>query len=357
DTRRAEFYSKNAFTAIPYQDVALRVRGPILYDMNHNFCQGWTESEQADATLSSALWMMPPLLALRAPHAVVKAIVKKLQNAPPLEPARRNLQANDFALRGCQHSAQLLRTYPAHQEKSIKECYANLTRLTQHYIFIQNQYVQYEDWATYLTACVEKLRSAGFTKPIYVFIVTSTPELDGMDLATYDIARELGRSDTMVVEHAETVALAKRGKTKMPITVDQLEKRGVKALMASMWSGAAKPRSRNDYEETYIHTKVAIVDDAAFTVGSANLNVRSMALDSELNVLSQAMDVALDLRQRLFRQCTNDGGPAQFGDMKETFGNWESLMKNNSEAMQNGLPLTGQVARFHVDRQPGAPVI
>lgn len=357
DARRAEFYSKHAFTAVPYQDVALRVRGPILFDLNHNFCQGWTESAQADATLGSALWMTPPLLALRAPLALVMAIVRKPETVLPLVPARRHLTAADFMLSGCQHSAQLLRTYPAHQEKSIKECYANLTRLTQHYIFIQNQYVQYEEWATYLTACVEKLRSAGFTKPIYVFIVTSTPELDGMDLATYDIARELGRSDTMLVEHADTVALAQRGKGKMPITVEQLEKRGVKALMASMWTGAKQPRSRNDYEETYIHTKVAIVDDAAFTVGSANLNVRSMALDSELNVLSQAMDVALDLRQRLFKQCTNDGGPAQFGDMKDTFGNWESLMKNNSEAMQKGFPLTGQVARFHVDRQPGAPVI
>lgn len=357
DARRAEFYSKHAFTAVPYQDVALRVRGPILFDLNHNFCQGWTESAQADATLSSALWMTPPLLALRAPLALVMAVVRKPETVLPLVPARRHLTAADFVLSGCQHSAQLLRTYPAHQEKSIKECYANLTRLTQHYIFIQNQYVQYEEWATYLTACVEKLRSAGFTKPIYVFIVTSTPELDGMDLATYDIARELGRSDTMLVEHADTVALAQRGKGKMPITVEQLEKRGVKALMASMWTGAKQPRSRNDYEETYIHTKVAIVDDAAFTVGSANLNVRSMALDSELNVLSQAMDVALDLRQRLFKQCTNDAGPAQFGDMESTFNYWLGLMRDNYDRMADGLPLSGQIATFHVDRKPGAPVI
>jgi phosphatidylserine/phosphatidylglycerophosphate/cardiolipin synthase-like enzyme len=127
--------------------------------------------------------------------------------------------------------------------------------------------------------------------------------------------------------------------------------------MASMWSGAEQPRSTKDYEETYIHAKVAIVDDAAFTVGSANLNVRSMALDSELNLLSQAKDVAFDLRRKLFKQCTNNAGPAQFGDMEETFKKWLGLMQDNTKAMANGSPLSGQIANFHVDRQPGPPVI
>jgi phosphatidylserine/phosphatidylglycerophosphate/cardiolipin synthase-like enzyme len=102
---------------------------------------------------------------------------------------------------------------------------------------------------------------------------------------------------------------------------------------------------------------VAIVDDAAFTVGSANLNVRSMALDSELNLLSEAKDVAFDLRKRLFDQCTNNVGPAQFGDMEETFTRWLGLMEKNSNAMAKSHPLSGQIAKFHVDRQPGPPVI
>ena len=260
-------------------------------------------------------------------------------------------------LKAHEEIARCFRVEAELKEKSIKECYANLTRLTQHYIFIQNQYIQYEDWATHLTACAEKLRSAGYAKPIYVFILTSTPEADGMDLATYDIAMKLGRSDAMAVEHAETVERAKRGKAKMPITAEELEKRGIKVLMASMWTGAPKPKSADDYEETYIHAKVAIVDDAAFTVGSANLNVRSMALDSELNLLSQAKDVAFELRGKLFMQCTNDEGPAQFGDTKKTFGDWLTLMAHNTTMMAKGRPLSGQIATFHVDRQPGAPVI
>jgi phosphatidylserine/phosphatidylglycerophosphate/cardiolipin synthase-like enzyme len=343
--RIAEFTRKYAFTAKPYQDVSLRVRGPVLYDLNHNFCYGWAESEQATSTLFSALWMTPLGLAAKAALAAVRAVDKKPEKAPPLVQSRQHLKAADFILRDGQHSAQLMRTYPAYKEKSIKECYANLTRLTQHYIFIQNQYIQYEDWATHLTTCVEKLRSAGYTKPIYVFILTSTPEANGMDLATYNIALKLGRSDTMAVEHAETVGQAKRGKTKMPITAEELEKRGIKALMGSMWSGASKPKSADDYEETYIHAKVAIVDDAAFTVGSANLNVRSMALDSELNLLSQAKDVAFELRRRLFKQCTNDEGAVQFADMEDTFNKWLKLMDKNTAAMANSSPCRARSPR------------
>jgi phosphatidylserine/phosphatidylglycerophosphate/cardiolipin synthase-like enzyme len=351
------FIKKNGFIAKPYQDVSMRVRGPILYDMNHNFCHGWAEAEAAREIASSDT-AKAAIGLISGPTSF--AVIEKKRAGSTLAESRAHLKATDFTLTNGRHSAQLLRTYPAYKEKSIKECYANLTRLTQHFIFIQNQYVQYEDWATHLTHCAEKLRNAGYAKPIYVFIVTSTPEVSGMDHATYSVAKHLGQSKNMVVEHNESLNLAERRKTATPISPVELEKRGIKALMASMWSGSATPRSKNDYEETYIHAKVAIVDDAAFTVGSANLNVRSMALDSELNLLSQAAAVAFDLRTRLFKQCTGDPGPEQFADMTKTFESWLQIMEKNSAKMssrENRDPLSGQIANFFVKREPGLPVI
>ncbi len=56
DARRRKFMEQNAFTAKPYQDVSMRVRGPILHDLNHNFCEGWSESRFANATLRNAFW-------------------------------------------------------------------------------------------------------------------------------------------------------------------------------------------------------------------------------------------------------------------------------------------------------------
>ena len=178
-----------------------------------------------------------------------------------------------------------------------------------------------------------------------------------MDIPTYTVAKEIGQSGTMVYEHEEAKKLAKQGKAPLPLGPAELSRFGINVVMGSMWTCAPKPRSPDDYEEVYIHAKVAIVDDVAFTIGSANLNVRSMALDSELNVLSQAMDVALDLRRKLFLQCTNNEGPAAFADMSGSLQEWQDIAENNLAAMRDGLPLTCQLVAFHVNRKPSAPVM
>jgi phosphatidylserine/phosphatidylglycerophosphate/cardiolipin synthase-like enzyme len=254
-----------------------------------------------------------------------------------------------------------LRTQPEHGEKSIKECYANLTRQLRHYIFIQNQYVQYEPWAEHLKLCVQQMRSAGYTKEVYVFILTSTPERDGMDLHTYDVAAGIGQSGRMKVEHEEAVAKARKGKAKLPITPEQMERQGINVVMGSLWTCAPKderwPLSPEEYEEIYIHAKVAIVDDVVFTLGSANLNLRSMAIDSELNLVSDAQEVAYKLRCDLFRQCSANEGPAEHGDMGAALKAWVQHMSRNFESRAIGEALYSQLMPFHVDRKPGSPVV
>ncbi|NRR34413.1 phospholipase, partial [Oxalobacteraceae bacterium] len=155
------------------------------------------------------------------------------------------------------------------------------------------------------------------------------------------------------------VELARKGKGAEPITPAKLRKQGINVFMGSLWTCAdIDGRLRTtDYEEIYIHTKVAVVDDAAFTIGSANLNLRSMAMDSELNVLSQAQDVAFKLRSDLFSQCTCNAGPAQFEDMTETFKQWEIIAIKNQEFKASGARLKSQLLPFYVDRKPGAPVV
>lgn len=91
--------------------------------------------------------------------------------------------------------------------------------------------------------------------------------------------------------------------------------------------------------------------------GSANLNLRSMALDSELNVLSEAKDVAFQLRSELFSQCSGMAGPAQFGDMADTFQKWRESASINANSKKSGIQLTSQLLPFYVDRKPGIPVV
>ncbi|SFV17940.1 PLD-like domain-containing protein [Pseudoduganella namucuonensis] len=175
------------------------------------------------------------------------------------------------------------------------------------------------------------------------------------------MAKTLGHSHTMVYEHAETVEKARKRLQAEPLTPEKLAKFGINVVMGSLWTCAKPPSSRrlrpDEYEEIYIHAKVAIVDDAAFTIGSANLNLRSMALDSELNVLSEAKDVAYGLRCDLFRQCIGSTGPQQFGDMALTLKKWTESMKSNLKLKRSGGVIETQLLPFHVNRKPGAPVI
>lgn len=354
-----------SYVTKPYQDVSSRLQGPILYDLNQNFCQAWEESVVPNSYFIENYWLVQRAAAQLTTGAggLLRKITDKASNwfhsdvDGKFIARRKKLLANAFSLAGGEHSVQLMRTQPQHGEKAIKECYANLTRQMQHYIFIQNQYIQYESWADHLMQSVQRLRSTGYQAPIYVFLLTSTPEKDGMDLPTYDVARKIGESSSMTVEHAEAVKKAKQGKGDMPIGPKDMAKQGINVVMGSLWTCAENPAKATDYEEIYIHAKVAVVDDAAFTLGSANLNLRSMAIDSELNILSNAQDVAFHLRSDLFSQCTGESGPAQFADMKETFDDWGKFMTQNAKLKKNIEPLQSQLLPFYVNRPYGSPVV
>jgi phosphatidylserine/phosphatidylglycerophosphate/cardiolipin synthase-like enzyme len=351
---------KHSYVAKPYQDVSCRLRGPILYDLNHNFCEAWQESTRPTSMfMELGLFLSIPLLP--NPYKLVKKIGDWLHSEMDADSIarRKKISLGAFDLCDGQHTVQLLRTQPLYKEKAAKECYANLTRQMLSYIFIQNQYIQYGPWADHLMECVGRLRSAGYLKPMYVFILTSTPEKAGMDLPTYDVASKLGKSASMKVEHATALEEARANVARLPISPEELADRGINVVMGSMWTCAETDGKLlpTDCEEIYIHAKVAVVDDAAFTIGSANLNMRSMALDSELNVLSEAKDVAFKLRCDLFSQCTGDAGPPPFGDMFNSFVHWQTLQIDNARSKLAGTALLGQLLPFHVDRKPGIPVI
>jgi phosphatidylserine/phosphatidylglycerophosphate/cardiolipin synthase-like enzyme len=77
-----------------------------------------------------------------------------------------------------------------------------------------------------------------------------------------------------------------------------------------------------------------LVDDGFFTLGSANLNQRSMAVDSEINVATNDPRHATALRRRIWSQLTGgkyDGGNASPQEIKKTFKDWVTLMNENKD--------------------------
>ncbi len=71
----------------------------------------------------------------------------------------------------------------------------------------------------------------------------------------------------------------------------------------SLYSGGAAAGPLGfSYRPVYVHGKVAIIDDEWYTVGSANLNGRGLATDTEMNAQVIDPEGARDLRLRLWAE-------------------------------------------------------
>jgi phosphatidylserine/phosphatidylglycerophosphate/cardiolipin synthase-like enzyme len=79
----------------------------------------------------------------------------------------------------------------------------------------------------------------------------------------------------------------------------------------------------------YVHAKLMIVDDVFMTLGSANINLRSMAVDSELNICHENAAVTQSLRRRLWGLHTK-GIENGASDAPETaFTVWGNIVRRN----------------------------
>ena len=89
----------------------------------------------------------------------------------------------------------------------------------------------------------------------------------------------------------------------------------------------------------YVHSKICIVDDRWLTIGSANLNERSMFNDSEVNVVTLDEGLARSTRLRLWEEHLEtsevDGDPTQVVD-----GLWRPIAVQQLEHLESGRPLT-----------------
>ncbi|RMT58131.1 Phospholipase D/transphosphatidylase [Pseudomonas syringae pv. theae] len=95
-----------------------------------------------------------------------------------------------------------------------------------------------------------------------------------------------------------------------------------------------------------IHSKLMIVDDVYTTQGSANINTRSMMVDSELNICHEHADITQQLRRRLWNLHTNNLGAQDEPDM--AFTAWEDIIKRNKDfSMKKQTPYAPLIEFFY----------
>lgn len=83
----------------------------------------------------------------------------------------------------------------------------------------------------------------------------------------------------------------------------------------------------------YIHAKLMIVNDTFMTLGSANINTRSMQVDSEMNIAHHRPEITVPLRRHLWNLHT--GGKGAQDKPADAYREWMDIIQRNKDAQAN----------------------
>jgi len=403
----------------PRQDLSSRVSGPLLADLNKNFCQAWD-----DATGQR-------LAAARAGITACELPLRRDRDTPVM--------------------AQLLRTQSEHGKQDIKTAYLQAVNNATQFIYIENQYFRYLPLADKIKAAVARQITAGRPpdNPVYLFVVTNAND-EGIGVGTVNtyymldalgcadsipgiaqLEQEAARQGALAQAYAQadmeatrindaiagqqvvqplfdsydaltsagqavanaykdvqratnqyitthygyptpdtppddtTNAAAEAAKQQLanarqalqraqgkqaalqaqmkepPKAVQPREIPGLKVVVCSLVAPDSAP---DNWDYVYVHSKLMIVDDVFTTHGSANINTRSMAVDSELNICHEHAGVTAPLRRRLWNIHT--GGMGAQDDPGEAFEAWENIIQKNTDNQAKGLAPHASLIRF-----------
>ena len=343
----------------PRQDISSRVTGPVLEYLNHNFAQAWLHETGID---------------LLTPR---KAIANALRPRAGFGPRMM---------------AQVLRTQFQEGRQDIKANYLQAVRNATQFLYLENQYFRWPPLAEEIkkAAAVQVAwgRNTAVHGPIYLFVVTNSSD-EGMGdgtVNTYRMLRQLGRPDVIpqvsrlerrdelqeqVAQARQKVLDAQRESTLFnrgyghihgewvsrayePIEARlKAAQQHYEELVASLPQEDAKPvlpeeipglkvvvctlvapdSPPGNWLDVYIHSKLMIIDDVFTTLGSANINTRSMEVDSELNICVEDPAVAKPLRKQLWGIHTDEEGAGD--DIRAAFNSWTRIAGYNAANRSN----------------------
>lgn len=371
--------NRGARGRLPRQDISSRVTGPILRDLHHNFAEAWRRETGED------------LFAERQAATVAK------QLAPCKE---------DPLL-----MAQLLRTQAQEGRRDIEQVYLQAINNATQFIYIENQYFRWPPLADAILEAAKAQTNNG-RKPeehgaLHLFVITNVTN-DGIGDGTANTQRmleRLGREETIPevtkllrVEQAKQRAAelepawhnrleqkaleavtslsdqlggtslgdkardaqqqaaeaAQQRAADLKAEIEQIEKNpvnrpperpGLKVHVCSLVSGDSPADA---WMPVYIHSKLMIVDDVFTTHGSANINTRSMQVDSEMNIAHEMADITQAMRRRLWNLHT--AGKGAQDDPEKAFIAWGDIINVNNGLRPKGQPTSAPIVEFYYDQ-------
>lgn len=435
----------NEMSYTPFHDFSMHVKGPVLIDLNHNFCEAWDKKRVSgifDLTEDNIPFPEPGSHPAQASRSVRRSALEE-RGATTLADERKQYEQSILS-QTAQGSAraQIVRTRPDErfsddfQEKEVKDAYLQATRHASNYIFIVNQYCQYPALIRHIKYWRRQRLMPDDQSKLYILMGTCKPEQDGQVYTAQQMANELGVGAQFTVANDELYdkdriydddghrhktwrgawadaaphVVAKDLKelqievlffmfyTQIPEVpagqaaeppartprLGEVEREAFanakKAIANSIRYPNGVPAKAQESEEPkrlpperiaqqpYVHAKLMIQDDTFLTLGSSNLNVRSMAIDSELNLITDDFDTAQKLRFHLFNTYTQENfsedkfpnreyGYAQGvdarqmqDDLEAVFSRMTEIALDNANRVKEGNRIQGYIARFADDR-------
>lgn len=319
----------------PRQDMSSQVTGPILEHLHTNFANGWQRATGED------------LLSLRNADMVAKRLRPRPDYGTPV-------------------IAQLARTQAQEDQRDIEKLYLQTVNNATQFIYIENQYFRWPPLAEAIKNAAKvqfkKGRNTETHGSLHVFVVTNvTDEAIGSGtLNTLRMLDSLGRSDTIsgVVKQLQLNELKNemyRGMGEMPAyptnedakkyteKYNEFKEKSQKikesnivpldpappGLKVHICSLVAKDSPPDAWMPIYVHSKVMVINDVFMTNGSANINTRSMQVDSEMNIAHDWAYVTRPLRRRLWNMHT--AGQGVQDDPDKAFKAWDKIISQNHD--------------------------
>jgi phosphatidylserine/phosphatidylglycerophosphate/cardiolipin synthase-like enzyme len=130
-------------------------------------------------------------------------------------------------------------------------------------------------------------------------------------------------------------------------TIQPQNRPGLKAHICTLV--APDTKAGEPWVEVYIHAKLMLIDDTLLTVGSTNINTRSMQVDSELNITHHRPEVTAPIRRQLWSDHTKgQSGEEAMGQegMLAAYDRWGKIMDKNTKGKKNGAAPIARLAAF-----------
>ncbi len=273
---------------LPRRDYMAMIKGPAVTAVKANFVERW------NYCISQKYYF----------HDKVKKL-----SAPAL-----NQPFSDV-------KAQITRTIPKYKptpkgDRSIQDSYLKAISLAEKYIYIEDQYFRSQVLATALAKAIKK------NKKLILIVVTQPDYLAEIEPGE---SWKIGTPSSYWTNKAyETV------------------KKALPEFVMFYLQGSEVLKGKRVFKTVNIHSKIMIVDDEFYTIGSANVNERSFEYDGELNVAVQHSS-AKDFRKEVFSNLLQTTCPDDINKMVKL---WYDHAKSNHNAFNNNSKPTSLVYPF-----------